>query len=153
MSAHTTDSELVPCPFCGAPALLVKAEAQNNDPYIMCSDQDRCGICGPGFPGGGLSEQQVIDAWNRRPAASAIKHLRETTDSELVPTDEERRSIDTMRRLARRWPRSLWLFSASGRLHVMRADEDGGHIHTPTDGVDPNYALATIDIPNDGGDW
>jgi hypothetical protein len=78
-----------------------------------------------------------------------------------VPTPEERRAIATLRRLAKRWPKTLWLFSANGSLNVMRYDADGktamtsavGQYHPLTEAVDQAYSLATIDIPNDGGDW
>ncbi|ESZ60515.1 hypothetical protein NL532_24360 [Mesorhizobium sp. C120A] len=69
------------------------------------------------------------------------------------PTLAETKAIRALRRLAKTWPKSLWLFSASGSLCVMRADEGGGHIHTKDGGIDPDYILADIDIPNDGGDW
>ena len=71
----------------------------------------------------------------------------------LKPTPEEAKAIKDLKALAKRWPKSLWFFSASGSLCVMRAAPDGGHIHTPTDGIDPDYVLADIDISNDGGDW
>lgn len=74
----------------------------------------------------------------------------------IEPTDEERRAIATLRRLANRWPKTLWLFSASGQLNVMRLRQDGQKAmggDAPRDAVDPDYSLATIDIPNDGGDW
>ena len=44
---------------------------------------------------------------------------------DLVPTDEERRAINTLKRLARRWPDSLYLYSAAGSLCVMRKEPDG----------------------------
>ncbi len=63
--------------------------------------------------------------------------------SVVTLTDEERRAIVTLERLAERWPKALRLFSWSGTLHVLK----GGEGRT--------YAQATvarIDIPNDGGD-
>ena len=72
------------------------------------------------------------------------------------PTDEERRAIASLKRLAKKWPKSIWLFSASGQLCVMQNKADGsrGIIDDMEDGgVDPARCLATIDIPNDGGDW
>jgi hypothetical protein len=66
---------------------------------------------------------------------------------------DEEKAIRSLKRLAKTWPKSLWLFSASGTLLVMRAGENGDHVHLPSDGVDPDYALTTIAIPNDGGDW
>lgn len=71
----------------------------------------------------------------------------------MTPTLEEMKAIRSLRRLAKRWPKSLWLFSASGSLCVMRALPDGGSAHVSGSGVDPTFVLDTIDIPNDGGDW
>ncbi len=71
----------------------------------------------------------------------------------LEPTKKEAAAIAELKRLAKRWPKSLWLFSASGTLHVMRCAEDGTIATLPTYGVDPDYSLATVAIPNDGGDW
>ena len=68
-------------------------------------------------------------------------------------TRAERNAISSLERLAKRWPETLWLFSASGSLLVMRNDECGGHAHTTDGTVDQNYILATINIPNDGGDF
>lgn len=66
---------------------------------------------------------------------------------------EEERAVAALRRIAKRWPRSLWLFSGSGALHVMRTNAAGERVCTSGGGVDPAYSVATIDIPNDGGDW
>lgn len=71
-------------------------------------------------------------------------------------TDDERRAIDSLNRLARRWPDTLGLFSWAGSLRVTDrspevldaiddAGADGGEVRT-IDG------LQSIDIPNDGGD-
>ena len=69
-------------------------------------------------------------------------------------TKDEQRAIASLKRLAKRWPQSLWLFSASGTLCVMRKDEDGQQPHLPDHGVDPAFMVDTISgIPNDGGDW
>lgn len=75
-------------------------------------------------------------------------------------TDDEVRAIASLKRLAKRWPKSLWLFSASGTLHVMRK-VDGAPVYrmsrntvgAPIEGVDQAYSVATVDIENDGGDW
>lgn len=66
---------------------------------------------------------------------------------------KERNAINSLKRLARRWPDSLWLFSASGTLHIMRTDELGRQVHLANDGVDPKYCVETVNIENDGGDW
>lgn len=62
-------------------------------------------------------------------------------------TEEELRAIVSLKRRAKSWPASLWLFSADGTLHVMRKAPDGGTV------ADVRYSIATIDIENDGGDW
>lgn len=67
-------------------------------------------------------------------------------------TDDERKAIGSLRRLARRWPQTLELFSASGTLCVVRAGDPRMDHTYPGD-----RTLAVIDtidgIPNDGGDW
>lgn len=66
-------------------------------------------------------------------------------------TDEERRAIASLQRLAKRWPKSLTLFSWSGSLVVYHtADKD----QFVLGGVEANdLILEAIDgIPNDGGD-
>ena len=68
-------------------------------------------------------------------------------------TKDETKAINTLKRLAKTWPESLWLYSASGTLHVMRKGEDGHAAMLPTGGVDPDYALTSVGIENDGGDW
>jgi hypothetical protein len=74
--------------------------------------------------------------------------------TDIVLTDDEMQAISALKRLARQWPRSLWLFSASGSLEVMKKNDDGEVVMIPEyGGVDPAYSVATIDIENDGGDW
>ena len=67
---------------------------------------------------------------------------------------DEKAAIDTLKRLSKRWPKSLWLFSASGTLCVMRKDMEGRRVELPSHGgVDPDYLVTTVKIENDGGDW
>ena len=76
-------------------------------------------------------------------------------------THEEEKAIASLKRLAKRWPKSLWLYSGSGNLNVMRYGKDGKPVMTDGDCgrggsggfFDPDYSLDVIDIPNDGGDW
>jgi len=69
-------------------------------------------------------------------------------------TKQETNAIAALRMLAGRWPRTMWLFSASGTLYVMRCGENGEHVMTRGGGVDPDYIVTHImDIDNDGGDW
>lgn len=73
---------------------------------------------------------------------------------DIEPTNEERRAIATLKRLAKRWPKSLWLFSASGSLMVMRARQDGRHALLSNGSVDQDYIVDQVNgISNDGGDW
>ena len=72
---------------------------------------------------------------------------------DLELTDEERKAVAALKRVAKRWPSSLWLFSASGSLLVMRYGPDGNPVHRENGTVDPELEVAQIDIPNDGGDF
>ena len=72
----------------------------------------------------------------------------------MTPTKEESNIISSLRRIAKKWPETTWLFSASGTLCVMRCGEKGEQVTTSSGGIDQNYVLDTISgIPNDGGDW
>jgi hypothetical protein len=74
-----------------------------------------------------------------------------------APVLSEAEAIKRLQALARVWPRKkLWLFSGGGTLWVMRYDADGERLTVPDphgDTMDPEAAIAQIDIPNDGGDW
>lgn len=66
-------------------------------------------------------------------------------------TDEERRVIASLQRLARHWPASLMLISMEGGLHVIRT---GDPQYSPDAGVEQEAIIADIDgIPDDGGAW
>lgn len=73
----------------------------------------------------------------------------------MILTSDEARAIRSLKRLAKRWPKSLYLFSASGTLLVVHADENSGGLpHTRDGAVDQDYIVDTIEgIPNDGGDF
>ena len=71
---------------------------------------------------------------------------------DLVLTTKEEKAIRALHRLAKIWPDSLWLFSASGSLYVMKKNADGERARKGT-GIDPEYIVESIDIENDGGDW
>ena len=71
---------------------------------------------------------------------------------QVVATEEQQKAIASLKRLARKWPSSLWLFSGSGTLCVMAKSENGERVfsgQTP----DQRYVLDTVMIENDGGDW
>lgn len=66
--------------------------------------------------------------------------------ADLVLTEEERRAIATLKRLAEHWPKTLRLFSWSGTLCVLKggegrtyADADVEHIAISNGGGDPPY--------------
>jgi hypothetical protein len=60
----------------------------------------------------------------------------------ITITPEEAAAIQSLKRLAKKWPRSLRLFSWSGTLMVVKRNSD-----------DIDAEIATIEgIPNDGGD-
>ena len=67
-------------------------------------------------------------------------------------TDDERNAISALRRVSRRWPRTLTLASMGGALVVVSTDDVDFQ-----DGTGPERSEgvhAYIDgIPNTGGDW
>jgi hypothetical protein len=65
------------------------------------------------------------------------------------PTAEEQKAIDSLGRLAKRWPKSLTLFSAAGSLVIVRTDR----VREADSRMAEDDVLAHIyGIPNDGGD-
>ena len=72
-------------------------------------------------------------------------------------TQAEKNAINTLHRLSKRWPKSLWLFADGNGLRVMKCGKGGERVYIQTSkfdgGVDPAYMVDDIDIPNDGGDW
>ena len=73
-------------------------------------------------------------------------------------SDEEVKAIKSLRRLAKRWPDTLWLFSANGSLCVMRKGLNGEHVTDPPNeagaGMCQAMRITAIQgIDNDGGDW
>ena len=69
-------------------------------------------------------------------------------------TTEEKNAIATLRRLEKRWPKTLWLFCDGNGVRVMRCGENGEHVTTGNfGGMDPDYMVTSINIDNDGGDW
>ncbi len=68
-------------------------------------------------------------------------------------TKEEQKIINNLNRLAKKWPKSLWLFCDGNGVRVMRCGKNGEHVITSTGAMNPDYMLASINIDNDGGDW
>lgn len=84
------------------------------------------------------------------------------SDMGIQVSDDESKAIASLKRVAAKWPKSLWLYSASGSLHVMKMRSDGkravingcGTGRGGDGGMDADYIVATIKgIENDGGDW
>ncbi len=67
-------------------------------------------------------------------------------------TEKEQKIIKRLKNIAKIWPDTLWLFSASGSLCVMKK-KDGKVIINRFGGVDYDFIVDQIDIENDGGDW
>lgn len=76
-------------------------------------------------------------------------------NSKVKPlTKREKEAVEKLKDLAKIWPKSLWLFSASGTLWVMQSPGNGESEMTGKEGgVDRDYTVCNIDIRNDGGDW
>lgn len=68
-------------------------------------------------------------------------------------TAQEEKAISDLKRLANRWPKTLWLFSAEGVLHVMRLGPDGQRVQASDGFMDRSASIEQINIPNDGGEW
>ena len=66
---------------------------------------------------------------------------------------EEKKAIDALKRVAKKWPKSLWLFSGSGSLCVLKKADGKNRAINATGGVCQEHVVATINIENDGGDW
>lgn len=77
----------------------------------------------------------------------------EAKPGEIELNDDERRAIAALTRLAKKWPKNLWILTNGFALYVMRCNEKGERAESPTKGYDPNYVVAAISIPCDGGDW
>lgn len=82
------------------------------------------------------------------------------TETGIECTIEECKLIDSLKRLAKKWEKDgkrLWLFSASGTLHIMmHGDTDFNpepHFEK-SGGMNYKNSVTIInEIPNDGGDW
>jgi hypothetical protein len=72
---------------------------------------------------------------------------------ELELSKDEKRAIAGLKRLAKTWPSTLWLFT-NGSISILKTDAKGAKAHTSNGGIDPDYVVADIvGIVSDGGDW
>ncbi len=67
-------------------------------------------------------------------------------------TKREQAAIDALKEVAKKWPKSLWLYVADGQVHVMRK-QGGQRVVTEMGGVDQDYIVDSASIESDGGDW
>lgn len=76
-------------------------------------------------------------------------------DAHCPLTKEEKLAITKLKRLAEKWPDSIWLASMAGYLYVMHNGPDGKPVyHHRTGGLDQRLVVCKIEgIQNDGGDW
>ena len=78
---------------------------------------------------------------------------RKWEDRSGLITVDEKKAIDALSRLAKKWPDTLWIFADGNSLHVTRCGADGEHVMLSHGGVDPDMIVESINIPNDGGDF
>ncbi|WP_276972421.1 hypothetical protein [Ferrimicrobium acidiphilum] len=68
-------------------------------------------------------------------------------------TTEELAAIKSLKRLARKWPKSLTLLSMEGSVYISRT-ADRGAIATRDCDTELDVPLVLIEgVPNDGGGW
>jgi uncharacterized metal-binding protein len=73
---------------------------------------------------------------------------------EIELTKKEELAIKRLQKLAKTWPKTLWLFSCSGSLEVHKLNKDNEVAIDNNGSPDPNYCVETIiGIKNDGGDY
>lgn len=85
------------------------------------------------------------------------------TEAGTQLTKHEESCVRALKRLAKKWDgekNRLWLFSASGKLHVMMEEDETNPVAETIENVgyadgcvNPRNRVCGIDIPNDGGDW
>jgi hypothetical protein len=68
-------------------------------------------------------------------------------------TTEEKKVIEMLRRVAKIWPATLWIFCDGNGLRIMRRGADGQRQTTSDGAMAQRSIVTTIDIPSDGGDW
>ena len=76
-------------------------------------------------------------------------------------TDEEKKAVRALKRLAKTFPKSLWLWSADGRLYIMKYSwsemgngmRKGDYFGGKVDEVDPDGEIESIEVRSSGGDW
>lgn len=73
-------------------------------------------------------------------------------DIELSP--EEEKAIRSLRRLAKTWPKTLWIFcNGMSDISVLKVGDDGQRVMTASGSIDQGRIVGDARIPNEGGDW
>lgn len=78
--------------------------------------------------------------------------MTEEADDVNAVTPEEESAIKSLKRLARKWPKTLRLVSMGGQLHVVHTNDERMQSE---DSIERGEAVIEDihGIPNDGGDW
>lgn len=70
-------------------------------------------------------------------------------------TKAELKWIEDFKKLAKRCPKSLWIYANGYDLNIMKYPEGSNGFMSKRDGsaVDPDNVIGRVEIANDGGDW
>lgn len=71
----------------------------------------------------------------------------------MTPKTEEMKVIAALKKLEKNWPKNLWVFCNGQSFTLLELGENGERVMNDVGSVDPDYIVATFNIPNDGGDW
>ena len=71
---------------------------------------------------------------------------------ETTGTPEQMKAVASLNRIAAKWPKGIWIWSADAMLFVMQLD-DNGERRMVDGAVDAAAIIGRIHIPADGGDW
>ena len=69
-------------------------------------------------------------------------------------TEREEKAIKSLKRLAKKWPPTLWVFAGNGGLHILRTGKNGEVVLTESGAVNADYGVGSVEgIYADGGDY
>lgn len=72
----------------------------------------------------------------------------------MEATKEEQNAINSLTRLGKRWPESLWIFATGNGMHILKKGENGEHVMDSQGVPDLDYEVGYVtDIDHDGGDF
>lgn len=67
-------------------------------------------------------------------------------------TKKEEEWIKEFKKICKKCPKKLWLFSANGTLNIMKTPDDGETLND-NGGCNQDNVVDWANITNDGGDW